>query len=204
MRITLDTTFTDPRLVLAGFADNFNRPNGPVSSTPGGKPWEAHSPSGTDMPLVVASNHAKRGTGGTASRTIWTVDSHLSDGHLKFTVGNAGDHSFAVVVRALDADNYVLVQGRQSAANLVYAFQKRIAGTATTVASAGSVASAPGDEVDIVMDGPLITVNVNGAPLFGGSRSIPELVSATRHGILLQAGSSGNETIDDISMTRNG
>lgn len=200
---TLDTNFTHPNLIQAGFTDDFNRANGPVTNTPGGKPWVPSSPTGTDMPLVVSSSAAKRGTGGTASRTIWTVDSLLADGHLRFTVGTYGDGSFAVVFRAVDSNNYLMVQGRQSASTLQYAFQRRVGGTPSTVASSGSTASAAGDVVDILMAGTSITVTVNGSPLFGGARTESNFSTATKHGILLQAGSSGNESIDQISMTRN-
>jgi len=185
---------------VPGFLATFDQPDGPIQATNDGKGWEHIVPSGTRLPLVVVSGEAAKGVGGSSSRTLSVVESHLADGHIQAIVGGLGDSSGSIVFRVVDSNNYIRVSCRADATTRQYRIIKRVAGTETTVASTGSVTSAANDVIDVVMAGTSITVSINGVVIFGGAKVVAEFPTATKHGILLQAASTGAETWKSMLM----
>lgn len=205
MDIILDTVFNNPNLPIdpePGFFDDFGRADGPVGYTSAERrPWAVGPTNGVPCPMVVVSGAAARGTGGTAANNFWTVDAYASDGVLNAKVGQIGDSTGTLLFRYTDPNNYLGLACRASSTVRTYVLFRVVDGVRTNVASAGSVASASGDIIEVTMLGNHVWVKVNGVEILGGDNVVTAHATAHRHGIALFSVSSGAETWNEIGFS---
>ncbi|PPG25960.1 hypothetical protein C5E10_17985 [Pseudoclavibacter sp. RFBG4] len=172
---------TNPNVPTVGFADNFNRSDGPLGFTPVGlKPYIQLDAVPTSPGVVrVVSNRAQATSVG--GFVYQVLECYESNGTLTATAAVVGNRQGGLAVRAKDANNLIRLALRLSAAGPTYTLQL----VSTTVAQANlatsSVTSNNGDTIAIVMDGPSIKVIVNGTEIM--SASTPHFVNETKHGM---------------------
>ncbi|MBV9919991.1 MAG: hypothetical protein JOY78_03925, partial [Pseudonocardia sp.] len=135
-------------------ADNFNRSNGAVGSTPTGSfAWSV--PGGGGGTWTIASNQLQ-GVGG--GEHIFTVNTGQHDGTVQVTriTGNSDD---GLVFRAVNQSNYWFLW--PSPYDSLYHLVKRVAGSDTDVYSTDITIHA-GDVMTVVLNGNNILVKING------------------------------------------
>jgi hypothetical protein len=110
------------------------------------------------------------------------IDTGFTNGTVEASLGMI-DNGAGVAFRCLDADNCWSVQAVPGYAT--WAVYRTIGGSTTQVGTLGEIGSAPGTTVTVRMQGPAITVLLDGQPRF--NTSDPSLVGATGAGLVLQA-----------------
>lgn len=177
--------YTDPTLPVLGgddawFVDTFTRPDAAtLGSTEGStpRPWSAWTQSGTPVTGVTGGEgFAYRAEG--AGHTLAIVDATTPDGTLTLTMGtSATGAQVGPVFRATDVVNYYRLVNAQG---VEYRLQKFVGGAVTLLGTATGVTPATGDVIQVVLNGPSITVRINGVQAITASDTHNQ--AATRHG----------------------
>lgn len=176
---------TNPNIPTTGFADNFNRSDGPLGFTPvGAKPWlqyDALTSSGAVASpgvIRVVSNRAQATSLGGFVYPV--VECYESDGVFSATVGLIGNRQGGLALRLKDAQNLIRLALRLSAAGPTYTLQLVSTSGSSNLATS-SVTSNVGDAISVEMSGPSIRVYVNGTQIM--TASTPVFVNETKHGL---------------------
>ena len=166
-------------------ADNFNRVDGPVGSTPtGGFAWTPTAMSGT-VTWATSGSHLAGATAG--GEGLLLIDDGHADGTLSATyLGGDG----GLVFRAVSATNFIMLWVNGGTWTLI----RQNSGYA--VLAGGLAAAANGDVVQVVLAGSTVTVKVNGTQVYTGTQAIN--TTATKHG--LRVADAGGAW-DDFSHT---
>jgi len=151
-------------------ADNFNRVDGPVGSTPtGGFAWTPTTMSGTVTWATSGSHLAGTTAGGEG---LLLIDDGHADGTLSATyLGGDG----GLVFRAVSATNFIMLWVNGGTWTLI----RQNSGYA--VLAGGLAAAVNGDAVQVVLAGSTVTVKVNGTQVYSGTQAIN--TTATKHGL---------------------
>ena len=166
-----------PKLDTYGFADDFARADGPLGQTLDGKPWTQSSGNGSQWAIDAGRAHLVS-VNAPDNRSLALVDAHTADGTLTAIAGtNLAGPGF--VVRALNYHSHLRINapsGRLTLTRLV------TPGTATTIAVAEAASPInAGDTIDIILDGPSITLRRNGVVVLTADE--PYNATMTRHGL---------------------
>lgn len=158
------------------FTDDFNRADGALTTTADGKAW-LYSSSGAGA--IVANQ--MRFTAYPGNRNTATVDAAVASGVLTATIAKVGyNHVSGIVARFVDANNMLQLWTRVAAGDDRYVLNSIVSGTITTVWTS-SIPPSDGDVIDLVLDGQLVTLKLNGLARWSGA--INALLSATKHGL---------------------
>lgn len=179
------------------FSDNFNRADGSLGATSvGAKPWVAEGAGGYSG--VVAGNRAKL-TGGSTSLGYVVADSGIADGVVTVTAsGMDATRQAGVLLRYVDANNYVSLLYRVSGSDLHHRLSRRVAGTSTDILALTTL-SQPGDVIEVTMNGSNYSIKING--VVAGSATSSYHVSATKQGFAItNPVAQADTTWDDISV----
>lgn|GEM_PF-4473581 len=179
------------------FSDDFNRADGALGTTSvGAKTWAAEGAGGYSG--VIAGNKAKV-TGGTTSLGYVVADSGISDGVVKVTAsGMDSTRQAGVLLRYVDANNYVSLLYRVSGSDLHYRLSRRVAGTSTDILALTTL-SQPGDVIEVTMNGSNYAIKVNGVTV--GTATSSYHASATKQGFAItNPAAQADTTWDDISV----
>lgn len=190
-------------------ADNFDRPNeSPVSPTPigfrqfvnGAAPFAGtwRVVEGQLAPLTLASDN---------SAGMW--NSGQSDGVLRVTVADTGYvspyHGAHVFFRSDDAavSNGWIIIGTGAGSGTQYTLRRRVGGAYSTGYDVGLVSKPTnGDQFEITLDGPQITVKINGVTRHDAA--YPELSdTGVHHGVGAYTGRPGVR-FDNVSFEQIG
>lgn len=152
------TDLTAPVLVPSYLQDTFNRANGALGVTPGGKAWAQSG--GTGSSFTIAGNRIS--TANPAASKAWLEDSH-PDGVLSMTVSTYTSGLWGLSFRGTTGQDgeYVFYVGESGAGA---ALKKRTGPDAYTTLALGSPAIVPaaGQVLSVVLQGPSITCKVDG------------------------------------------
>lgn len=165
-----------PRVPVAGFIDDFNRPDGPMGSTLDGKPWVAEVGNWSIKSNKTYYDLSK-------SYSYLTADALTPNGTLTAKIGSLtaeGQAAMGLTLRYTDPDNFIRIYLRGGGANRA-GITVRKAGveigftsiptsvqvTATSVVTATAI----GNKVTVMIDG----VVANSATV--------ELLTGNRHGL---------------------
>lgn len=193
--------FADPTLPVFGaedawFTDTFTRPDAnTLGSTegPNPRPWSVWTQSGTPV-AGVSGGEGFAYRADAAGHTLATVDATTTDGTLELTMGtSATGAQVGPVFRAVDIGNYFRIVNAQGAE---YRLQRFNSGALTRLDSGFGVTPAAGDVIRIVLNGPSITVHINGTQV--GQFTDTGHQAATRHGFYNNVQGS---TIRDVKFT---
>lgn len=189
----------NPNLPLTpapGFADSFNRPDGPLGTATSGDVW-------TTWPVSTATTVGQI-VSGAATNTAGTgvaypvLDAALGNGIYTATVKTVGDRAGGIMIRGIDASNVIQLALRVSAGDAHYRLQRVTAGVSSTLATAATAVSTDGDVIQITINGESISVKINGTVALAATSA--QGLTATRHGLYM-LGTSTGITWDDISFT---
>jgi hypothetical protein len=181
MDIVMNTTYSSsllPRVPQPGFSDDFGRAIGPLGVTSGeGRAWEFDS-NGVAPDWRVTSVGTASLFAGAAINTA-VVDALTNNGTLTVTASSLGSNRRGgVVLRCQDAMNNLFLF--QSAAGSGLTLFKRVAGTATSIATSSYI-PANGDVYSVALFNSNITVKVNGATIITATDATFQ--GETRHGL---------------------
>lgn len=193
MDIVLNTIFNNPNLPkipIYGFTDDFNRA---VADTLGvtaeGKQWVTlDAGSAVGIWGTTGNGTAKMKSAASQTHTA-VVDAGASDGRLVAKLANfntaLSSNRYGLAFRVQSMTSYLYVESvYPSTAPLQV--RKTFGGSSVTLGTTG-VSPTAGDEIAVVLDGPNITIEINGVPRLTVTE--PELVDVTRHGMFAFAGS---------------
>jgi hypothetical protein len=174
-------------------ADDFNRADGAVGSTPtGGYVWTQIGGSGASWTI---SSDQLRGVGG--GQHVFVVDDGQSDGTVQITRISGNVHDY-LTFRCVDNSNYW--QLVPSPYDGYFHISKQVAGTWTDFGT-GPVpyAVVGGETMSVVLSGHTIIGKVNGTTVFNITDS--DLSTATKHGVGTDGLSSPPNLFDNFSHT---
>ena len=200
MDIVLNTNFNNPNLpvvAIPGIVDSFNRPAADILGvTEDSKTWEILN-SGTTSSVWGTYGDGTAGMKDSSSQYHLAVADALSSNGTLTAVLETVDGSTrrpGLAVRVVDNDNWINIAPISNTDNRVRV-TTRVAGISTSDATIGPVMEA-GDTLTVVLDGPSITVMVNGVQVI--TASDPNHINATKHGLYAFTGAIG--TWDSIEF----
>ncbi|MFL2001422.1 Ig-like domain repeat protein [Microbacterium sp. A1-JK] len=161
-----------------GFADDFNRADGPLGDTLNGKPWTVVGS------WAIASNKCKSASSGFA-----TVDAGTPDVDISWTISGGTANASNPVIRYQDGGNYLHING-----NGIYEIVAN--GASTLLVAFTPTGFAAGDVIRVVAQGNTITVRKNGTII--GTVTTTRFNTATRFG-MRGGGASTDTYYDDVT-----
>lgn len=166
MDIILQTDFGNngrlPLVPVPGFFDDFDRPAGPLGSTPAGRPWQFLSSVSNPVFAIDTSGQAGLASGG--GNNIAYVDTAAYNGTYEITPAVLGsEQAGGPAFRIRDLDNYLRISTTSDPAHPLI-LSKRLGAVQSTVATSTAGYTA-GDVIAVVLDGANITVKKNGATI---------------------------------------
>lgn len=176
------------------FADDFNRANGAAGNTAvGNKPWLYHdtAPGG----MAIDTNRMKLTTA--SSVVSMVVDAGTANGILEGTLAVTDVGNTGIVFRSTDAGNQFRIS-RTGSADKRYQLTRRVGGASTVLAQL-TKQIADGDHIKVVLDGPNISLFINGATELDWQGSDSAHLGATKHGFY--NGANNLLMYDDIKFT---
>lgn len=176
-------------------ADNFVRADGPVDVASIGsrrRPWVT----GVGASWAVVSNGA-RPSATSPNRQIITVDAGISDGKVSAGISFSISSSVGsgLVFRYVDPNNFLAILWRSSPDG--WSLCKVVEGVSTVLRSSGVVAAA-GDRLGVTLNGTAVAWTVNGVAQAG--ETVPEFVTATKHGLAALLTASSGLKFSDFSV----
>lgn len=194
--IVLNRNTTNPNIPLIpvlGFADDFNRTDGALGTSPGGKSWKVN-----DGTWAIKSNMAAYE--GPKAYSYATIDALTPDGKLTAKIGAlnpAGAAVMGLVFRWTDLDNFIRLYFRNSEANTVSIRHRKNGVETNTWAVAGSKEVTANSTVTVAGVGSALTVTVDGVTVLTATTPV---LSGNSHGMV--GVSVGTDTrFDAISFT---
>lgn len=166
-----------PKLPTPGFTDSFNRPDTQnLGQTDDGKPWIIGGP-GT---LGIQGGEAY---GTTTQNLFGVVDTGTANGRLRVVIGSQAANNSGVVVRYVDASNYLLLNFNPGRPR----FASRVDNVYTAIEDGPNNVQhmAPGDVLDVYLDGTRIRVELNNVEIMDFETTLFQ--TAARHGIFVNS-----------------
>lgn len=201
MRIVLPTRFNNPRLPrLPGFSDSFDRPAAnTLGSTDNGLPWQIIDYPGTSSVWGTTGNGTAGMKSSPSSTHAAVVNAGAANGVLSARLASFDPdltgNRFGLALRTQDMDNCILLQTTLPNAP-GWRLSRYVNGTAVGL-SQSATPIAPGDEIEVILDGASITVFSNGAQILADE--VSELATVTTHGMF--AFSTSDAEWDSIEFT---
>lgn len=192
MDIVLNTIFNNPNLPkipIYGFSDDFNRPAADtLGLTAEGKSWVVRDGgSSTSVWGTTGSGTAKMKSATTSTHTA-VVDAGVANGRLVAKLKNfntaLSSNRYGLAFRAQSMTSYFYIESTYPSATQLIV-RKTFGGSSVTLGTTG-VSPTAGDEIAVVLDGPSITIEINGVPKLTVTDA--DLVAETRHGMFAFAG----------------
>lgn len=140
------------------FADDFDRADGPLGSTPvGDLTWTIV---GNGTPEGFVENGAAGLANGTPSqRSAAWVDAGAADGVYRATLATLGEGAGTLLFRYVNLNNQLFL-GRSDPVDPLWALSQRVNGTPTRIADS-TVPMTDGDHIEIILNGSLIEITIN-------------------------------------------
>ena len=182
-----------PRVPVPGFSDTFNRADGLLGVTPGGKPWSVDQGNWS-----VISNMAT--FDGSKSYSYATVDALTADGKLTAKIGALtaeGSSAMGLVFRWTDINNYIRVYLRNGGANNAAILHRKNGVDTNTWAVAGSPLVTANSTIVVTGVGSSLSVAIDGVTALTATTPV---LTGTSHGMVGVSTGTGTR-FDSISFT---
>lgn len=196
--IVLDTIFNNPalpRVPIYGFYDDFERPDGPIGVTSReAKPWVKFQYPGSDIDAIIENGKLK--STGTTAWNVFAADAKSPNGTFRAVLSNmdrAG--GLRVALRVWNATNFLTINFISSGAIRLGLIAN---GSPITIADSVAMSGLENGVLEVVMDGPSVSVMWNGIQVIA-PQAVTDFAGYAHHGFMLRS-ESPSARVDEVSF----